>query len=320
MRMSENLKRKRLIAIRLITFPIAPRLSDDKASQLHHPSTTPMKPLLTKPILSCLILLSLAAASSNAAVLFSDNFDVTGPSGFPLPPAIGPNSEITNPGRQGGSLGTLGYLNRNINEQVGNTTTLTPAPGSSLGDELLLAGGGASTIDYNFASAGTALEITFNALPNFNSGDSTNWFSFMVGDSGDTRFVADGSIDFGILFRQNGGTQYFVDGPGTTGASGTGVALNTWSSYKIVLSDTAGTGSAFGSGGSRVDYYQDGTLLGSALLPDQLTSSQGYFGFGSPGGSVVGIDNLVVSSVPEPSSVMVCLGSLAGLTFLRRRK
>ncbi len=272
-----------------------------------------------KTTVSSLALLSCTAVSSHAVVLFTDNFDVTGPS-FSSPPdntGIGPNFDAANPGRQGGTLATptLGYLFSG-NVQVGNTTTLAIAPGSALGDEMLVSG--TATVNFNFATIGTPIEINFNGLPDFNNGNQDNWFSFTVGDVGDGRFVNAAGLDFGMLFRANGGTQYFVDSAATTGTAGPAVGLNTWSTYKIILSDAAGTGSAFGTGSSRVDYYQNGALLGTATLGSPLTADQGYIGFGTS--SISGIDNLSIASVPEPSAMMACLGSVAGFALLRRRK
>lgn len=257
-------------------------------------------------------------SKASAVVLFSDNFNVN--TGSYIPPnnaALGPNHEAGNPGRQGGTLAapTLGYLFAG-NAQVGNTTTLAAAPGSDLGDEMLLSAT-AVRIDYNFSAIGTPIEISFNGLPNKNA-DQTNWLSFMVGDASDTFFVNNGTLDFGILFRANGGTQYFTDGQNaTTGGSGSAVGSNAWASYKIVLSDSAGTGSAFGTGSSRVDYYQNGTLLGTVPVSSPFTASQGYFAFGT--GDLSGVDSLVISSIPEPSTVLLVPACL-GLAVLHRRR
>ena len=262
--------------------------------------------------------LPLMAQSASAVVLFTDNFDVNTGS-YTDNAGIGPNHEIANPGRQGGTLATptLGYTFQG-NAQVGNLTTLAPNTPSLAGDDMLLAFGASATINFNFGTLGTPIEITFDALPNAQA-DLTNWFSFMVSEGVGTQFVNNGSVDFGILFRANGLQQHFTDGgpgiePPTPGPS---VGQNTWEDYKIVLSDAAGTGSAFGSGSSRLDYYQNGTLLGTVAISDPFTAGQGYLAFG--GGGLAGIDNLSISSVPEPTGAVLLSASL-GLMVLRRRR
>lgn len=263
------------------------------------------------------------ASTASAAILLTDNFDVTTGS-FTTPPdstGIGPNSELANPGRQGGTLATptLGYTFQG-NAQVGNTTTLAAnaGSGSSVGDDMLLAFGASATINFNFATIGTPLVITFDALPNAQA-DLTNWFSFMVSEGAGTQFVNNGSVDFGMLFRANGQSQYFTDGANaTSGVTGPSVGQNTWEDYMIVLSDSAGTGSAFGSGSSRVDYYQNGAFLGSVAVSDPFAADQGYLAFG--GGGLAGIDNISVASIPEPSSMMAGLSGLGCLMLARRRK
>lgn len=252
------------------------------------------------------LLLGSLLAPCSAAVLFTDNFTVDAN-------VNDPNYQYDSAGRQGGTLATLTYTARfpdlGSQEQVGNTTTF---PGNS--NALLMAFGGGVRIDYDFATVAFPLEIRFDGIvSNGVSGDATNWISFNIGQLAQTNFVTTG--EFGILFRANGGTEYFDHGSGATGVSGANVGFNTFTDYRIVLSDTAGTGSAFGSNGSVVSYYQGGNLLGTINI-GQLSSSAGYFGFGAT--SVGGIDNLQISSVPEPGAVG--LAGLAGLMVLRRRR
>lgn len=266
--------------------------------------------------------LILLAQNASAVVLFTDNFDVnTGSSPAALNYGIGPNHEIANPGRQGGSLATptLGYV-FSSNVQVGNTVTLAPAPGSSLGDEMLMSSAGRVRIDYNFAAVSAPIEISFNALPDFNNADQTNWFSVMIGDAADNFFVNQASVDFGILFRANGGTQSFVDGASQgAGGSGSPVGLNAWSDYKLILSDAAGTGSAFGGTTSKVEYFKNGASLGIVNLTGAgaFTANQGYIAFGVS--TIGGFDSLQISSIPEPAAALMLSGSL-GLMALRRRR
>jgi hypothetical protein len=261
-----------------------------------------------KPVVCCLALLGCTVISSNAAVLFTDNYDATA--------SGSPNDQITNPGRQGGSLATLGYL-QGGNVQIGNLTTLPPSPGSDLGDEFLAAFAGTAYVNHDFSNETSPLQITFRGL--IASASSTgldNWVSMSVGNGLTVPFVNSASVG-SILFRANGATEVWNRGANAAGGSSAAPGFNVWSDYKVVLSDTAGTGSAFGSGGSRADYYMNGVLLGTLNIT-QLTAGEGYIGFASD--RIVGYDNLQIATVPEPSSAIMGISGIAGLVLLRRRK
>jgi hypothetical protein len=267
--------------------------------------------------------------TASAQVLFSDNFNgITGPSGYPATPATGANFELAIPGRIGGSLtlpaGT-NYLNgffTDGNEQLGNGNSL---PADNLddnvaGDNLLLANQASDWINYDFSAINAPVSLTFNGL--VDSGNLTDWLAVLVGSSSQSPWVLDTS--FSLLYRANGGTQYFNNGNGTTGASGAAPGANVWQRYQIILSDSTGTGSAFAGNGSVITYYANGVMLGSASI-GQLVAGQGYLGFDSPS-QIVGIDDIVVSqSVPvgwlpievqaiSPASDTVALGSNAVFT------
>jgi hypothetical protein len=243
----------------------------------------------------------------SAAVLFTDNFTVDAN-------INDPNYQFNSPGRQGGSLATLTYTPRFLDlgsqEQVGNESTFPGNP-----DALLLAFGGGARIDFDFATIPSAIEIRFDGtLSNGASGDASNWISLNIGRLDQDNFVTTGA--FGLLFRANGETQYFDhSGSGVAGVSGANLGFNVFTDYRVVLSDAAGTGSAFGTNGSKVSYYQGGNLL-DTLTIGQLDLASGRIGLGAI--SIGGIDNLQVSAIPEPS--VAGLAGLAGLLALRRRR
>lgn len=265
--------------------------------------------MIPRSLLAPVVLLaaSVVAPCAQAAVLFTDNFTVDAN-------VNDPNYQYNSPGRQGGSLATLTYTPRfpdlGSQEQVGNASTF---PGNS--NALLLAFGGAVRVDYDFATIPLPIEISFDGIvSNGVSGDATNWISVNIGRLDQTNFVTTG--EFGMLFRANGGTEYFDhSGSGVAGSSGANIGFNTFTDYRLVLSDTAGTGSPFGTNGSKVSYYQGGNLLGTIAI-GQLSATSGYIGFGAT--SVGGIDNLRISSVPEPT--VMGLLSLAGLCAVRRKR
>ena len=242
----------------------------------------------------------------SAAVLFTDNFDANS--------NTSPNDQLTNPGRQGGTLATLGYI-VDGNAQIGNTSGAIPPnlPNSGLGDDLLTAFTGRAYVNYNFSDVTQPLEITFSGLVR-DAGDATFWVSISIADN--TAPFVNSSGANSILFRANGGTELLANGAGTSGVSGSAFGLNVWSGFKVVLSDTAGTGSAWGTGGSRADYYSNGTLLGTFTMT-QLTASQGYIGFSTS--DISGYDDLQIQTIPEPSAfLLVGLGMFAMMARRRR--
>jgi hypothetical protein len=266
--------------------------------------------------------LPLIAQTASAQVLFSDNFNgITGPSGYPATPTTGANFELGNPGRQGGTLAspTLGYINgfvRDGNEQLGNPNTLTPdnLDDNVVGDNLLLANLASDVVNYDFSSINAPLAITFNGNIH-GGGDGTQWFSFMINTAAGTPFIVNAAA--GILFRQNGGTEVWNNGNNLGDGPGAAPGDNVWQSYEIILSDSTGTGSAFDGNGSLMQYYANGTLLGTATL-GQLTAGQGYLGFGVSD-QIAGVDNIVFSAVPEPATYGIWAGGLLSLLAFRRR-
>ncbi|TAE92148.1 MAG: hypothetical protein EAZ81_03790 [Verrucomicrobia bacterium] len=95
-------------------------------------------------------------------------------------------------------------------------------------------------------------------------------------------------------------------------------------SIKLVISDTAGTGSGFNgiTNGALVETFINGTSQGA--VAKTLTANDGYLTFrGNPAGWAGGwglgyVDNLSVSVVPEPSAAL--LGCMSMLAFLRRKR
>jgi len=262
-----------------------------------------MKPFIASGVLA----FALGAVQAPADILLTDDFTVSAN-------VNDPNFEL-GLGRQGGSLAapTLSYVERfagpGNQEQVGNSTTFT---GNF--NALLLAFGGGVYLDYDFSAVAAPLEISFDrVLSNGASANDNDWVSLnILGNTGQDNFVT--AADFGILFRANGGTELFDHGANTAGISGTNTGFDVFAPYRVVLSDSAGTGSAFGSGGSLVSYYEGSTLLDSVSV-GQLTG--GYIGLGA--NSIGGIDNLQISSIPEPGSLSL-MALAAGLLVLCRRR
>lgn len=101
-----------------------------------------------------------------------------------------------------------------------------------------------------------------------------------------------------MLFRQNGGTQVFDSG-NLIDESRTWTSFKGAGEYHIIeftFTDTAGSGSAFGNGGTRIRVYSDGLLLGDYTV-DQMSAL--YFAF-NHGGSEWRVRRLhVFSTLPD---------------------
>jgi hypothetical protein len=245
-------------------------------------------PLRLKKTLCSLALvasLPVIVQTASAQVLFSDNYTATSNQT--------PNDQITNPGRQGGPLAPLGYIQTG-NVQIGNTGTLPIDPGDvSAGDSFLAAFGGTAYVNYDFSVVTGPLEVDFKGLISHigANGDLTTWVSFNVGNGAGAPFVTSSDV-CAILFRANGGTELWNQGANTDFSGAFAPGFDAWTSYKVILSDTAGTGSAFVGNGTRADYYSNGSFIGTFNM-NQLGTGQGFIGFS--GSDIVGYDNVTIS-------------------------
>lgn len=289
-----------------------------------------------KSHLSTLILaFSLGAANfATASILLSDDFTVS------TNVNSQPNFEIEN--RQGGGFALSPYTISNVNAappnqnpayiQLGNTSTDVGQPGgASNGNYLLVTN--RSGVQNNLAidstlADGKPLRFDFDLYAVSVTADQTVWSSFSLraaatnsvnGGTGAWPVATTG--EFGMLRRANGQLQIFVN-------NGTGITLPgtiTNSSFSLIFSDLAGTGSAFtgvGGGGSKVEIWNGGSLFYTATFAEgtQLNSSGLHFGFTATTNARGGVDNLVLSSVPEPSTVGLLILSGMGLVIVARRR
>ena len=242
-----------------------------------------------------------AFSIANANVLFADNYSVSG-SSFNI------NFQNTL-GREAGSLFPLSYLTRYTGadasrQQVGNQSAFTNAVYSNT-NALLLFSGGAVRIDYDFSTVGAPLDIKFSTVMNWYGFANTN--TLTVGNRADGYDPTNAVFAFQLC--KSGTNNIFNNGIATAGGSGTNFGDFVLVNYEVVLSDTAGTGSPFGSGGSKAAYYQNGILLGTATL-SQLTAGQGYIGFVGGQGNV-GEDNLQITSLA--AGVITLTGTLGAV-------
>jgi hypothetical protein len=210
------------------------------------------------------------------APLLRDSFTVSASS-------VSANAELEQ--RQSGVLAPVYWRshfgNADWQSQVGNSDNGNP-------DTLLLAGFSGTpipgeTLAANFATSNSGpLTVRFDARLRNNNGDNAHWTSFCLSGSpfGGSPFITDSTAAFGILFRGNSATEVWREGTnlGPTALSWTSDATVS-STIKVVISDTAGTGSPFTGNGSVARVYSpESTLIGSYPLT-QLTGA--YFSFGT---------------------------------------
>ncbi len=226
------------------------------------------------------------AGSASATVLLTDNFNTANNDSSTF------NDNLTSD--QGGTLAPVNY---SISAPGANYSIQH----SNNGAMLIANVGGNNWVspNYDFSAAPTGLEptlvIEFDAW--VTDGASYSWLGFGIGASQGTDFY---SQPYGTNFVQSSGSH----------------------SYKFVISDTNGTGSAFNgiTNGAKVDFYID-TVLQSSTAVTLATTGSGYLTFKQDqwdGWSIGHVDNLSVSIIPEPSAAL--LGGLGMLALLRRRR
>jgi MYXO-CTERM domain-containing protein len=161
-----------------------------------------------------------------------------------------------------------------------------------------------ASLNHNFATDSNtlnlALAIEFNMWADSAAGND-GWVGFTIGSTQGGYFW-DGTYGFNVTQAQG---QH---------------------SYKVMISDLAGTGSGFNgvTNGALVEIFIDGISQGATTKT--LATDAGYITFRTTaaawgGGSSWGlghVDNLSVSLVPEPSAAL--LGGLGMLALLRRRR
>ena len=245
----------------------------------------------------------------------SDDFTVTGT----------PNSEDANYNvgvRQTGALAPASWNEQGQGWQI--------QAGNGGANEMLLARfanndgsvpSPAAYLDMDFATQlnldNSVVEIRFDGRTIDAQGDNSNWFSLNLSNSMPGQgFVNTGT--FGVLFRLSGSIQVFDGNENLTPAEPTFTsALNTYASFMVRLSNTAGTGSAFNGAGARADIYANSNLVGTYVI-DNNALTGAYIGLGGYNG-LHNIDNLTITAVPEAGTAGLSLLGAAWLISRFRR-
>lgn len=166
------------------------------------------------------------------------------------------------------------------------------------GASMLLAGDSGyaarSSLNQNFATLANTADLPLTFEMDAWVTDTSNpscWASITLG-SGQNLLPNDGGAKFAILPELGGGLQVILNGSQLIVASRSG------NNFRIVFSDTAGTGSAFNGKGSRAALYNASTLVGTYTL-SQLTATDGYLSFAAcpynGSWNITRIDNLSVT-------------------------
>jgi hypothetical protein len=262
------------------------------------------------------ILLAGVHSSRADLLLLADDFTVTGT----------PNSEDANFNfdvRQTGALAPASWSEQGQGWQI--------QAGNGGANEMLLARFAANDpsvpppaayLNMDFAPQlnldNSIVEIRFDGRTLDAQGDNSNWFSLNLSNSMPGQgFVNTGT--FGVLFRVNGNIQVFDGNENLTPVEPTFTsALNTYASFLVRLSNTAGTGSAFNGGGARADIFANNNLVGTYAI-DNNALTGAYIGVGGYNG-LHNIDNLTITAVPEAGAAGLFGLALLILCRIRRAK
>ncbi len=255
---------------------------------------------------SALAAATLALATTSAiaqTLLFSDNFNT---------PALGNgnfNNDIATD--QSGTAATKTYTTVlgggwDGAYQRGNGGTWLMYAGTGGFGSINMRG----SLNYDIAveanTLNSPLEIKFN-ISVTNGLDPSNWTSFTIGDQ--NPFVNAGSVGFGALFRDIGGTQQFSNGVDLGGSP----SFTDGQLITFVISNAAETGSAFNSNGASdvVKMYVNGSLTDTFTGLDLDTTDQ-FISFHA-NGTVANIDNLTITATaPPPATISGTWTNLAG--------
>ncbi len=258
----------------------------------------------------------LTSSLASGAVLFQDNFDVADNASF--------DASDTS-GRLSGTFANDTVLRAHrAQQQISGNQLLLVRGGQAAGvrfNRTDVPFAANTRFDWAAGAAGTAITSTGGFTVNFDwtpdNNTATQWIAWVVGtENGDTGGVIVNSapIDYGILFRKNGGTQRFDNGLGLGDGGNFATTAGGATSYAVNINYSFAD-------------FNDGTSVTAVSTVDGTEVANDTFVWDSNAGSMymeiatntggMRIDNLTISTIPEPSSLI--LSSIALLGLLGRR-
>ena len=274
-------------------------------------------------ILAAGFLVAACGTASAQSILLSDTFNTGGASG-----SVDSFNGSAASRQTGSSLAGTGYFSKGAYQNINdNQVVFQPAGWPSP-----VNGFGRLVIDHNFTDAAITTSggftISYNYFVPASASGSDNWLAIMVGQTSGTvntdssAQVVDSGSDFGMLLRGNGGYDSFNGGGGDN--SGT-TALNYGTTAKQVVLTILTTSFASGNSatisatvnGSAIDL--NGAAVGNDRVITWDAGGANYIQFEDYNNDGYGMNNLVISTVPEPGTMALAALGGASLLFWRRR-
>lgn len=275
------------------------------------------------PILHCCVLFAavvLMSADSNTVrgetLLFSDNYNV-------VPESTNINTGI-GPGRTDGTYALSTYTTYTAKSgvmTVGDTDGTNPNLALSF-----MTGDTFAWIDHDFNGADSAggLEVVMTARVS----STTYWWGISVGgSSADASELADRPLAKGVFVRfespSTGSCPVVVRENGVDYLNVTWLAARdtNYHSFKFQINGVGDSNPFDNTGALNIKLYVDG---GATPVFDYTTKAtaweHNYIGFDRGSGATAYLDNLVVTRIPEPSTLALLACGLVGLLAYAWRK
>lgn len=263
--------------------------------------------------LACLMFALPAGTSGAATVLYSENFNSEATPNY---------NAGTTPEINFGAL--IGVLQSSGTGQGGNAGNTAWQFSSGLAGGA--AGGGSNGLrfgtgpGFNWASGAIAalivadggLSVSYDFdLAGLGSDD--DWMSVRVGNGAENIGVNNANVDYGVLTRGDGRMETFEGGGPSLNVNALGTA-----SARAVHNFTLQYAFTSFDAGSTVTFtgFVDGVQIGTDTFTWNATNNVTIFLGGRVNGSL--IDNVQVSTIPEPSAAL--LSGLGILALIRRRR
>ena len=259
-----------------------------------------------KQYLRLFTVLAAISTPAQAALLWMDNFDASDTNNFDGASLAGRLS--------GTESGNTTFRSWGFQQSISNNQLLMPQGGNGV-----RFGGQTTRYDWASGTSGPAIlaaggfVVAFDWIPQDNT--DGEWVSYQVGTiNNDSGNLTNGGTDYGILFRNAGGTERFDNGT-NLGPGGNFIATANPIPRRVEITYS------FSS-------FADGSLVNVVSKVDGLQVASDSFTWDSNGGEMrmemgngvnnTRIDNFSVNTIPEPSSVLLLAGVL-GLVSRRRR-